>query len=122
MKKELGLTYDLINFMVEKLQNSPHDFKRLNVEHASKFLTEELKKKLVNIEKGESVKLIENTDYYGVLTFGKVYEVLDKEIVSGRLQVQITNDLGTRRHYPYRLFETVSNLREDALLQILGDL
>jgi len=122
LKKELVLTYELINFMVEKLQNSPHDFKRLNVEHASKFLTEELKKKLVNIERGESVKLIENTDYYGGLTFGKVYEVLDKEIVSGRLQVQITNDLGTRRHYPYRLFETVSNLREDALLQILGDL
>jgi len=84
-------------------------------------LTEELKKKLVNIEKGESVKLIENTDYYAALTFGKVYEVLDKEIVSGRLQVQITNDDGARRHYPYRLFETVSNLREDALLQILGD-
>ena len=82
---------------------------------------EELKKKLLNIDKGESVKLIENADYYGGITLGKVYEVKDKELHSGRLQVVIDNDNGYRRSYPYRLFETVSNLRNSALDDLLND-
>jgi hypothetical protein len=122
IKAELELTKNLIEYLVVNLSDSQHDFKRLNIEHISKFISEELKRKLTNIEKGESVKLIENTDYYGGLSFGKVYEVVDKEISSGRLQVVIKNDVGNIRSYPYRLFETVSNLREDALLKLLSDI
>lgn len=119
LKGELGLTKELINYMVVSFSNSDYDFRKLNVEHISKFMTEELKKKLLNIEKGESVKLIENADYYGGLSLGKVYEVRDKELQSGRLQVIIENDTGYRRSYPYRLFETVSNLRNNALDELL---
>jgi hypothetical protein len=50
---------------------------------------------------------------------GKVYDVKDKEIHSGRLNVIIENDNGYRRTYPYRLFETVSNLRNSALDDLL---
>jgi hypothetical protein len=121
LKKELELTKNMIDYMVESLSESNYDFRRLNVEHLSKFITEELKKKLVSIEKGESVKLIEDTDYYGALTLGKVYEVVDKEISSGRLQVIIKNDLDISRSYPYRLFETVSNLRNSVLDDLLYD-
>ena len=78
-----------------------------------------MKRKLLSLDKGESVKLIEETDYYGALTFGKVYEVVDKEFTSGRLQVHIKNDIGHVRGYPYRLFETVSNLRNSALDDLL---
>jgi hypothetical protein len=119
LKVELGLTKGLIDYMVTSLSNSDYDFRRLNVEHISKIMTEEIKKKLLNIEKGESVKLIENPDYYGGLTLGKVYEIKDKELNSGRLQVVIENDNGYRRSYPYRLFETVSNLRNSALDELL---
>ena len=105
--------------MVGNLSESSYDFKKINVEHISKFISEELKKKLTEIDKGESVKLTEETDYYGGLTFGKVYEILDKEIHSGRLQVIINNDVNVRKSYPYRLFETVSNLRNSALDDLL---
>jgi hypothetical protein len=105
--------------MVKSFSNSDSDFKRLNVDHVTKFMGEELKKKLLNIEKGESVKLIEDASYYGGLTLDKVYDIKDKEIQSGRLNVIIENNNGYRRSYPYRLFETVSNLRNSALDDLL---
>lgn len=119
LKKELELTKNIIDYLVNNLSESSYDFRRINIDHISKFMTEELKRKLLSIEKGESVKLIEETDYYGGITFGRVYEVKDKEFSSGRLQVQIKNDIGNIRSYPYRLFETVSNLRNSALDEIL---
>ena len=119
LKKELELTKDLLDYMVKSFSNSDSDFRRLNVEHVTKFMGEELKKKLLNIEKGESVKLIEDASYYGGLSLGKVYDVKDKEIHSGRLNVIIENDNGYIRSYPYRLFETVSNLRNSALDDLL---
>ena len=120
LKKELELTKDLLDYMVKSFSNSDSDFRRLNVEHVTKFMGEELKKKLLNIEKGESVKLIEDASYYGGLTLGKTYDVKDKEMQSGRLNVVIENDNGYRRSYPYRLFETVSNLRNSALDDLLS--
>ena len=119
LKKELEMTNDLLGYMVNSFSNSDYDFRKLNIDHITKFMGEELKKKLLNIEKGESVKLIENADYYGGLTLGQVYEVKDKELHSGRLQVVIDNDSGYRRSYPYRLFETVSNLRNSVLDDLL---
>ena len=119
LKKELELTKDLLNYMVKSFSNSDYDFRRLNVDHVTKFMGEELKKKLLNIETGESVKLIEDASYYGGLSLGKVYDVKDKEIQSGRLNVVIENDNGFRRSYPYRLFETISNLRNSALDDLL---
>jgi hypothetical protein len=119
IKKELDLTKKMIDFMVTNLSESSYDFRKINVDHISKFISEELKRKLLSLDKGESVKLIEETDYYGALTFGKVYEVVDKEFTSGRLQVHIKNDIGHVRGYPYRLFETVSNLRNSALDDLL---
>ena len=119
LKKELELTKNLLDYMVKSFSNSDSDFRRLNVEHVTKFMGEELKKKLLNIEKGESVKLIEDASYYGGLSLGKTYDVKDKEMQSGRLNVVIENDNGYRRSYPYRLFETVSNLRNSALDDLL---
>jgi hypothetical protein len=119
LKKELELTKNLLDYMVKSFSNSDYDFRRLNVDHVTKFMGEELKKKLLNIEKGESVKLIEDASYYGGLSLAKVYDVKDKEIQSGRLNVVIENDNGFRRSYPYRLFETVSNLRNSALDDLL---
>jgi hypothetical protein len=97
LKKELEMTNDLIGYMINSFSNSDYDFRKLNIDHITKFMGEELKKKLLNIDKGESVKLIENADYYGGLTLGQVYEVKDKEIHSGRLQVVIDNNNGYRR-------------------------
>jgi dTDP-D-glucose 4,6-dehydratase len=42
LKKELELTKDLLNYMVKSFSNSDSDFKRLNVDHVTKFMGEEL--------------------------------------------------------------------------------
>jgi len=120
LKKELELTKNMLDYMVKSFSDSDYDFRKLNVEHVTKFISQELKKKLLNIEKGESVKLIEDSSFYGGLTLGKIYEVKDKEIYSGRLNIVIENDNGYRRSYPYRIFETVSNLRNSALDDLLN--
>lgn len=119
LKKEIDLTIDIIDFMIDNLSKSGYDFRRLNVDHISKFITDEFRKKLLSIESGEAVKMIEETDYYGGLTLGKTYKVLDKEINSGRLNVVLENDVQLRRSYPYRIFETISNLRNSALDDLL---
>ena len=119
LKREIDLTVDIIDFMIDNLSKSGYDFRRLNVEHISKFITDEFRKKLLSIESGEAVKMIEETDYYGGLTIGQTYKVLDKEISSGRLNVVIENDVKLRRSYPYRIFETITNLRNSALDDLL---
>jgi len=122
IKKELDLTKNLIEYLVKSVSDSPYDFKRLNIEHINKCISNELKSKLLNIESGESVRVIETTDYYGGLTYNKTYKVLDKELQSGRLQIIIDNDKGMRRSYPYRLFETIHNLRDNSISRLLEDL
>ena len=122
IKKEIQLTNDLVGFMFNSLSEQNYDFRRINVENISKFIKSEIERKMVQIEEGESVKLIEGTDYYSALSFGKTYTVKSKDIGSGRLNVTIQNDLGFNRSYPYRIFETVTNLRNSALDELLNDL
>jgi hypothetical protein len=108
--------------MFDSLSKQNYDFRKINVENISKLIQFEIKRKMTEIESGESVKLIEGTDYYSALSFGKTYTVKSKDINSGRLTVTIENDLGFARSYPYRIFETVSNLRNSALDELLNDL
>jgi hypothetical protein len=122
VRKEIELTNDLVGFMFTSLSKQDYDFRKINVENITKFIQYEIERKMKTIEEGESVKLIETTDYYSGLTHNKVYTVKSKEISSGRLNVQIENDLGFTRSYPYRIFETVSNLRNSALDELLNDI
>jgi hypothetical protein len=122
IKKEIELTNDLVGFMFDSLSKQNYDFRKINVENISKFIYIEIKRKMTEIESGESVKLVEGADYYSALSFGKVYTVKSKDINSGRLNVTIENDLGFNRSYPYRIFETVTNLRNSALDELLNNL
>ena len=121
VRKEIELTNDLVGFMFTSLSKQDYDFRKINVENITKFIQYEIERKMKTIEDGESVKLIENTDYYSALSVGKIYTVKSKEINSGRLNVTIENDLGFTRSYPYRIFETVTNLRNSALDELLND-
>lgn len=122
IKKEIDLTNQIVDFMFGSLSSQDYDFRRINVENISKFIQLEIERKMKQIDEGESVKLIETTDYYSGLTQNKVYVVKSKDINSGRLTVTIENDLGFNRSYPYRIFETVSNLRNSALDELLNNL
>lgn len=122
IKKEIQLTNDLVGFMFNSLSEQNYDFRRINSENISKFIKSEIERKMIQIEEGESVKLVDGGDYYSALSFGKTYTVKSKDINSGRLNVTIENDLGFNRSYPYRIFETIKNLRNSTLDELLDNL
>ena len=120
VKKEIELTNNLVGFMFDTLSKEQYDFRRINVDNITRFIQLEIEKRMKSIDKGESVKLIETSDFYSGLAPNKVYTVISKDIQSGRLTVNIQNDLGFNRSYPYRIFETVTNLRNSALDELLN--
>lgn len=122
IKKEIDLTNEVVNFMFKTLSNQNYDFRRINIENLKWFFNSEIERKMKEIEDGESVRLIELENFYTALSSNKNYKVLNKEIQSGRLNVSIKNDLGFVRSYPYRIFETITNLRNTALDDLLNDL
>jgi len=119
VKKEIELTNKVITFMFDSLEDQNYDFRRINIENLRFFINNEIERKMKEISDGESVKLIDSVDYYSALSPDKVYSVISKDISSGRLTVSIKNDLGFTRSYPYRIFETVTNLRNSALDELL---
>lgn len=119
VRKEIELTTSVIDFMFTSLENQNYDFRRINIENLKLLINNEIERKMKEISEGESVKLIDSVDYYSALSPDKVYSVLSKDITSGRLTVSIKNDLGFIRSYPYRIFETVTNLRNSALDELL---
>lgn len=120
--KEIELTSSVVNFIYNNMINEEFDFRKLNIENITKSIQSEIERKMTQIDQGESVKLSDATDYYSGLSNGKVYIVKGKSISNGRLNIKIENDLGFTREYPYRLFETVTNLRNAALDELLNDL
>jgi hypothetical protein len=108
--------------MFQQINDQNYDFRRINVENITKLIQNKIEQKMKEIEEGESVKLVEKTDFYSALTLNKKYTVKSKDISSGRLTVTIENDLGFSRSYPYRIFETITNLRNSALDELLNDL
>ena len=122
VKGEIDKTKEIIDFIVNKISESGSDFRRLNYDHLTNIINTELKSRILTIDPGERIKCIElATDTYGI-EVGKVYDVLEKELTSGRLSVYIINDYGHRKRYNYRLFETLTNLRNSALDDLLSDL
>jgi hypothetical protein len=120
--KEIEITNNVVDFIYQNMVTQDFDFKKLNIDNIIKNVQYEIEFKMTQLDKGEAVKLSDETDYYSGLTNGKVYVVENKTISNGRLNVSIKNDLGFTREYPYRLFETVTNLRNAALDELLNDL
>lgn len=129
LSNEISQTNEFAKFLISKLSESEIDFKRLNITNLIKRIESELKNKMMTIDLGEKIKCIGiDISYEKTLTLGKVYDVKDKKLTSvdyngGEiLWVQIINDCGRILWYPYRLFETVKNVRNNALDELLKDI
>lgn len=122
IKNEILRTKEIIDFVIQKLSESGSDFKKVNFDHLTNKLSEELKNRMLSIEPGEKIKCIEvSPETYG-LTLNKTYDIRAKSLENGILKVRIINDSGNNTMYNYRLFETVSNLRNSALDELLNDI
>jgi hypothetical protein len=121
-KIEFDLSNDVINFIVEKITKGNYDYRKLNLQSISKSISEKLARKIIDLDSGESVRFIDTSNFHKNITPGKIYKIVSKDFNSGRLTIQIENDLGYIRRYPYRLFESISDLRDSAISKLLGDL
>jgi len=122
IKNEINRTKEIIDFIINKLSESGTDFRKVNYDHLTKTLNNELKNRMLTIEPGEKIKCVEISPDSTGLTLNKVYDVISKHIDYGVLKVIINNDNNQSKSYNYRLFETVTNLRNSALDELLNDL
>jgi hypothetical protein len=120
LKKEIELTNSLVDYLFKVIGDNNIDFKKINSDNIKNFISFKIESKMKEITEGESVRLIDGVDYHNGLSFDKVYNVITKHITSGRLMISVKNDSGYERSYPYRIFETVSNLRNSALDELLN--
>jgi uncharacterized membrane protein YheB (UPF0754 family) len=122
IKNEINRTKEIIDFIINKLSESGTDFRKVNYDHLTKTLNNELKNRMLTIEPGKKIKCVEISPDSTELTLNKVYDVISKHIDYGVLKVIINNDNNQSKSYNYRLFETVTNLRNSALDELLNDL
>lgn len=120
-KNEIKVTHNLLISLVDFIQSSNIDFRKLN----SDFVIDTLQNKircLMEIEKGTSiVSIVDIKSAAGSqkLTSGKSYLVENSNISNGFLRVMVVDDSGIRNWYDYSQFEDKS-IQRDLLLSQLG--
>ena len=124
-KREIDITFNLLNSFVDFLTETQTDFRKLNCDFIVENISSKLKS-LMKIPTGTTIKSLVDlnntnayTGPYSELTKDKTYTVEDSSITGGYIRVWISNDRGVRTYYNYSLFEDVS-IHRDLLLQQLG--
>ena len=112
---EMNRTKFVIDFLIQKVTESGLDFRKLNSRALIENISEEFKKRILDIDKNESVKCISRPDVYGV-SVGTIYKVIDRSLdYSGNLRILIQNDYGTNVNCSFKFFETLNSLRSSML-------
>jgi hypothetical protein len=112
---EMNRTKFVIDFLIEKITESGLDFRKLNSRALIENISEELKRRILDIDTNESVKCISKADSYGI-TIGNIYKVLDRSLdYTGSLRILIQNDYGTNVNCSFKYFETINTLRSNML-------
>jgi hypothetical protein len=123
ISKEVERTKSIIDFVIEKLNEGESDFRKVNLDHLSLTLKNELRKRILSLQNGDRIKCInvisENLDE---LTLNKVYEVVSSSLDNGSLKVEIKNDCNKNKFYYFRDFETISVLRDSFIDELLNDI
>lgn len=125
LQNEIIQTKELIDHIVESMRSYEVDFRKLNFTYLTSKLQEEIKNQILKIETGEKIRCVDPSNLEKI-TYSAIYDVLEKRLENGIagggkiLSVLISNDSGERMWYPYRHFETVTNMRDSFLDQILN--
>lgn len=119
--REIGVTSNLLNSLVDFISDSEIDFRKLNSDFVIDVLSNKIKK-LMSVDSGTTLtSLVDLKSDYGhvVLTKGKNYVVEASNINYGFMRVSILDDGDRVNYYEYKLFEDVS-LQRELLLSSLG--
>ncbi len=119
-KREIDVTFNLLNSFVDFLTDTQTDFRKLNCDFIVDNISTKLKS-LMKIPSGTTIKSLVDLKgtHYTELTKDKTYTVEDSIISNGYIKIWTINDRGVRSYYDYSLFEDVS-VHRDLLLQQLG--
>lgn len=114
---EIDITNDIIRTLSRKINTIKYDFRKLNFNLLRSEIESKIKEKMLSVDKGEKIKCIESQNG---LTVNKVYDVISYEIgTNGNLLVSVRNDNDISYRYNYRIFETISKLRQNNIDDIL---
>ncbi len=118
LNTELDITNDITKSILRKINSIKFDFRKLNYNLLKAEIESKIKDKMLLVEKGEQIKCIEASQG---LTLNGIYNVNSYQIGNnGNLTVYVQNDHGANAVYSYRLFETISKLRENNIDDILS--
>lgn len=114
-KREIDVTRKLLNSLVQIIDESKIDFRKLNSEYIVSNISEKILK-LMKVKYGTRLKSISDyTDQYGqkVLTKDQYYEVRDSNRNDGYVTVLILGDNNRVQWLRYSRFEDVQAHRDD---------
>lgn len=118
LNTELEITNDITKSIIRKINTIKFDFRKLNYNILRDEINSKIKDKMLCVERGEQIKCIEASQG---LTLNGLYNVNSYQLGSnGNLIVYVQDDNGITSAYSYRIFETISRLRENNIDDILN--
>ncbi len=118
LNTEIDITNDITKSILRKINSIKFDFRKLNFNLLKSEIESKIKDRMLCVERGEQIKCIESSQG---LTMNNIYNVNSYQIGNnGNLLVYVQNDNGVNSSYSYRLFETISKLRENNINDILN--
>jgi len=120
-KKEIDVTSKLLNSLVDFIEDTDVDFRKLNSDYIIETIQIKIRGLMSVPAETTLVSLVDKKSDYGTrqLTIGKNYTVESSSIVQGFVKVIVVDDSGIRNQYDYKLFEDFS-LKREMLLSQLG--
>jgi len=121
-KKEIDVTSKLLNSLVDFIEDTDVDFRKLNSDYIIETIQIKIRGLMSVPAATTLVSLVDKKSDYGqrqLLTIGKNYTVESSSIVQGFVKVIVVDDSGLRNQYDYKLFEDFS-LKREMLLSQLG--
>lgn len=115
-KREIDVTRNLLTNLVNFIDESKIDFRKLNSDYLSAVINDKIKKLMI-VPTGTVLKCIKESSLNNVtsLTVGNTYEVRSCTFYNGYIKVLVTNDRKSSDWYEYSHFEDMSIHREDIL-------
>jgi len=121
--REIDISNKLLNNLVDFLNESKIDFRKLNLEYILSSVNKEISL-LMTIPAGTKIKCIKSSlsDVNGteLLTDDRYYEVISTYISGGRMLVKVTDNNKRENYYPYSNFEDMALHRDSLLDNLLG--
>ena len=127
--REMEITEKLLDSFINVVDESKLDFKKLNLDYISNFLSDKLKK-LMSVENEATVRCIKEIKTFNSnlgrevsrLTIGKNYKVTNSNIRNGYLYLYIKDDTNWSESYPFSYFEDISYQRDSLIDSLLEDI